>query len=192
MSSIVRQYSQVKQGTTKFSLVDGPSYNDKTLAPGPDYLDLLFPFTIDKDGILDINYIDGFVESVIDLSGGAPAPGNECRLAIRICGSNHLVRGLGNNFKAYIRAWRNPDEGYPINLYIPGAVVKVQQTLADNIQDYQTYEVANKAPASDNFFGGSPANKYRTTYCFSQPMTITTVEEGEKKYITFRSIFENY
>jgi hypothetical protein len=193
MSSIVRQYSQVKAGLTKFSLVDGPSYNDRSLLPDP-YLDLLIPFTFNRDGILDINFIDGFVESTIDLSGGCPPPSNECRLAIRVCGSQHLVRGLGNNFKTYIRAWRADtiDEGSPITIHTPGAVVKVQQSMPEYLQDYQTYEVASNPPPSDNFFGGEPINKYRTSYCFSQPMTIVTREGGDNKYITFRSVFENY
>ena len=118
MSSIARQYSQVKTGATKFSLVDGPSYNDRTLGLSGEFLDLLIPFTINKDGILDINFTNGFVESTIEREGGCPAPANECKLAIRICGSNHLIRGLGNNFKTYIRAWRSEtiDNGSPINI----------------------------------------------------------------------------
>jgi hypothetical protein len=187
MSSIVRQYSQVKQSGTKFTLIDGPSYNDTSLG-----IDLLFPFTFDKDGILDINLIDNFQADMITTPD--KYPNNECKLAIRLCGSNHLVRGLGNNFKNYIRAWRDAtiDSGSPINIYVPGAVVKVQQSMPEFLQDYDTFQVANVPPPSDNFFGGNSTNKYRTTYCFSQPMTITTKEGGQTKYITLRSVFDNY
>ncbi len=184
MSSIVRQYAQIKSALTKFTLVDGPSYISSLLGH-----DMLFPFTW-SNGILEINLIDDFQAQMIDISGNAPT--DECDYAVRQMGGPRVVRAIGDNFKNYIRAWRYDtiDAGSPIDVYIQGVVVKVQLADVNHMTDAGVAEVSTQAPTSDNFTVGESSNNFRTTYCFKQPLTLRIKESGIDTYITFRTAFD--
>jgi hypothetical protein len=184
MSSIVRQYVQTKNALTKFTLVDGPSYVSETL----DH-DILFPFTW-SNGTLDINLIDDFQAQMIDSSGNAPS--DECDFIVRQMGGPRIVNAIGENFKNYIRSWRAAtiNINSAIDVHIPGVVVKVQMADVNHMDDSSVALVTTSAPSADNFTFGSSANKYRTTYCFKQPLTLRLRESGQTTYITFRTTFD--
>jgi len=184
MSSIVRQYAQTKTALTKFTLVDGPSYNSSSLGR-----DILFPFTW-NNGTLDINLIDDFQERMIDISGMSPS--DECDFAVRQMGGPRVVRAIGNNFKNYIRSWREGtiDDNSPIDVYIQGVVMKVQMVNPIDLNDSGVARVSTEAPTSNNYTVGGPSNKYRTSYCFQQPLTLRIRESGVPTYITFRTSFD--
>jgi hypothetical protein len=193
MSSIVRQYVQTKSALTKFTLVDGPSYTSvitRDLSGEPLITrDILFPFTW-SNGTLDINLIDDFQEQMIDISGNSPT--DECDFMVRQMGGPRVVRAIGNNFKNYIRAWRSStiNINSAIDVHIPGVVVKVQMADVNHMGDSSVARVTTEAPTADNFTVGDTSNKYRTTYCFKQPLTLRLRESGVTTYITFRTAFD--
>jgi hypothetical protein len=121
------------------------------------------------------------------------APSSETDIAVQIIGTPELVTSLGDNFKAYIRAWRTGsiDAGSPINIYIRPQVVRVQEAQHANIdaQD-NSYKISTEPPASDRYPTGALANTYQAKYVFKTPLTFTIVESGVTQYITFRTIFE--
>jgi hypothetical protein len=187
MSSILRRTANTKSALTKFTLVDGPSYNDSGLG-----INILFPFTY-SNGVLDINInpaANSFEADMITITGNAPDEDNE--LLVKQMGGIGLVRALGPNFVAYIRAWRNAtiDAGSPVSVYIPGVVTKVQQAPSSAMADGGVYEVSTDAPPSDEYITGTPANNYLTSWVFKKPLTITTVEGGVLTYITLRTAFD--
>jgi hypothetical protein len=188
MSSILRRTANTKSALTKFTLVDGPCYTDSGLG-----ISVLFPFTY-SNGVLDINInpaANSFEANMINvITGNAPDEDNE--LLVKQMGGLGLVRALGPNFVAYIRAWRNAtiDAGSPVSVYIPGVVTKVQQAPASAMEDGGVYEVSTVAPVSDEYITGNPANNYLTSWVFKKPLTITTVEGGVLTYITLRTAFD--
>ena len=177
MSSLVRSYASPVRTVTDFHRVESPSY----LTEGPN---LLFPFTY-NNGTLDIEFIDDFEAQMVTSTGNEPLTDPD--VSIRIIGSgSRLVQTIGDNFKAYIRAWRTGiDSESPISVYIPGIVTKVQWQNEDNMGD-GSFEVSTNPPSGDTYTQ-QDANGYKTTYIFKRPLTITTVESGITQYITFSS-----
>jgi hypothetical protein len=143
----------------------------------------LFPFSY-ANGILDIRYIDNFEADMV--TSGGHAPETDPDVAVQLWGGVELVRELGPNFVAYIRAWRNPDTGTPVSIYINGTLQKVQAIRNSALGD-DAYEVSTTPPSSDNYTQGSAADSYRANWIFKAPLTIMTVESGVKHYITFTS-----
>lgn len=180
MSSVLRRVAEPVRVHMKFCHIESPCYNDTILNK-----DILFPFTI-TNGILDIAYIDNFKVDMVDSTGNAPNIDPDG--AVRIMGGTIPIIGLGDNFKSYITAWRNPDVDTPISIYIPGVVQKVQ-IIPDNFLGAGTYEISTQPPSGDNYVVGGPLNSYRTVYVFKQPLTFTTVESGVTQYITFTTRF---
>ncbi len=185
MSSVLRYTATTKSALTKFTLVDGPAYFDPTL----DY-NVLFPLTY-SNGVLDINLEGSSFEAEMITNTGN-SPGDEAYIAVKQLGGTGLVRSLGPNFIAYIRAWRNAtiDAGTPVNVYIPGVVTKVQQTPPAELNNGSSYEISTSAPVSDEYISGNTANNYMTSWVFKKPLTITTIEGGVITYITFRTVFD--
>lgn len=182
MSSGIRSVNELKLGLTRFLKPESPCYDDGTNVR-------LFPFSYDN-GVLDITYSGNDFESImVDTTGNNPL--SETDTAIRLSGSPRLVTSLGNNFKAYIRAWRvdTIDEGSPIELYIPSQVVRVNEADINNVSANSgaSYIESTTAPSSDNYISGGSANEYYSTYIFKTPLTFTIVESGVTKYITFRT-----
>jgi hypothetical protein len=109
-------------------------------------------------------------------------------------GSPHLVTSLGDNFKAYIRAWRTStiDNNSPINIFVNPQVIRVRELEYDNIDanNGNSYKVSTRAPASDGYPAGSLQNEYETKYIFKTPLTITTIEGGVKTYITLKTVMD--
>lgn len=187
MSSVLRRTATTKSALTKFTLVDGPTYFDNGLSQT-----VLFPFVY-SNGVLDLNIntaANTFEADMITSTGNAP--GEDCDLCVKQMGGTGLVRALGPNFVAYIRAWRTAtiDAGSPVSVYIPGVVTKVQQTPASALADGDIYEVSTTAPVSDEYITGNPANNYLTSWVFKKPLTITTIEGGVTTYITLRTSFD--
>jgi hypothetical protein len=104
------------------------------------------------------------------------------------------VTSLGNNFKAYIRAWRDGtiDADSPIDMYVAPQMFKVQEADPANIDanSSTSYKVSTLPPVSDNYTGGSITNQYNTVYVFKTPLTFTIVESGVTNYITFRTLMD--
>ena len=183
---MARTYAAVQQGLTRFVKAESPVYTNDSGN------DVLFPFSYSNQ-VLDISYAgNNFKESMVDSTGNSPE--SETDTIYRIIGVPRLVTSLGDNFKAYIRAWRDGsiDSGSPIELYMPSQVLRVQEGSYDNITSTQgdSYIISETAPASDNYITGSAANKYSTTYVFKTPLTFTIIESGTKKYIKFRTAFD--
>lgn len=187
MSSALRTMAVKKEGLTRFIKPESPCYDDTTLGEG-----ILFPFSY-SNGVLDISY-DGndFETDMVDTTGNAPNA--ETDIAIQVMSGPYLATSLGNNFKAYIRAWRDStiDAGSPINMYIAPQLLKVQEADVNNVSatSSSSYIISTESPAGDNYTSGTEANKYRTKYVFKTPLTFTIIESGVTKYITFRTILD--
>ena len=143
--------------------------------------------------MLDITYEGNNFEAdmVTDICQG---PANaEIDLAVQIIGGPVVVRALGDNFKDYVRAWRNAtiDAGSPIEIYYAPQMIRVQQADPDHISDNDdSYRVSTTAPSNDSYLTGSSTNNYLSTYIFKTPLTFTIVESGVTKYITFRTVLD--
>jgi hypothetical protein len=187
MSSVVRSYASLNKGVTRFVKPESPCYDDSVEGQI-----VLFPFSY-LNGVLDISY-DGnnFKADMVDISGIDPTA--ETDTAIQILGGPFLVTSLGENFKAYIRAWRDGtiDAGSPINIYVNPQVLRVQEVQYANVDSNSTnaYKVSEEAPASDTYPAGTPLQNYKVRYVFKTPLTFTIVESGVTKYITFRTAMD--
>jgi hypothetical protein len=185
MTSVIRTIAQTKTGLTRFVKPESPSYNN-----GTDIV--LFPFTY-NNGVLNISYEgNNFKTVMVDISG--VAPDSETDLAINIFSGPYLVTSLGDNFKQYIRAWRDGtiDAGSPIEIYIAPQVLRVQEADKNNVSanSGDSYLVSTEAPVSDYYVSGAPITEYNTTYVFKTPLTFTIIESGVTKYITFRTMLD--
>jgi len=153
---------------------------------------VLFPFSY-SNGLLDISYQGNNFEADMVTTLNV-APDAETDDAIQVLSGPYLVTSLGNNFKAYIRAWRNGtiDAGSPIDIYVAPQMFKVQEAESANVDanSGNSYKVSTQPPASDNYTAGSIANQYNTVYVFKTPLTFTIVEGGVTKYITFKTIMD--
>jgi hypothetical protein len=189
---MLRSFAERKEGLTRFVKPESPCYiaDDDNVR--------LFPFSY-SDGKLDITY-DGndFEARMVVTTGMAPQDVErdygEIDTACSILSGPYLVRSLGDNFKAYIRAWRDAtiDPDSPIEIYINPQVFKVQEVDINSISSNsgETYNITTSAPVSDTYVSGTVANKYYTTYVFKTPLTFTIMEDGVKKYITFRTAMD--
>lgn len=178
MTSMLRSYAVPPVLPVKFHALESPAYYDNVIGR-----ELLFPFTY-SNGVLDIQYIDNFEADMVISTGNSPS--TEPDGGAQLLGGTSLVQSLGPKFKEYITAWRNPDSGTPINIYIKGAVQKVQYTLDIDVES-SVVQTSTAPPSGDNFTIGSQVNNFRTTWIFKTPLTFTTVESGITQYITFTS-----
>jgi hypothetical protein len=186
MTSIVRHFAQKQSGLTMFHKPDSPSYTNG------DGDVVLFPFVY-SNGVLDISYEgNNFEASMVDTTG--VAPDNETDISYSVLSGPKLVTSLGENFKAYIRAWRTAtiDSGSPIEVYTQCQVMRVQQANNKNITatSGNSYVIGTIPPSSDNYIAGAPINEYLVTYVFKTPLTFTTIEGGVKQYITFNTYLD--
>jgi hypothetical protein len=188
MASVYREYAQRKEGLTRFLKPESPCYIDSGLGIGK----VLFPFSY-SNGKLDISYSGNTFEADMVISTGN-APLDETDTAIRILSGPYLVTSLGDNFKEYIRSWRNGtiDPGSPINIYINPQVIRVQEAQYSNVDadSGNSYKISTTPPASDTYPTGSVQNAYQAKYIFKTPLTFTIVEGGVTQYITFKSVLD--
>lgn len=187
MTSVVRAYPPRNQGLTLFLKPESPCYSDSGSG-----LTVLFPFSY-SNGVLDISYTGNTFEADMVTSTGN-APNSETDVAVRILSGPRLVSSLGDNFKAYIRAWRigTIDAGSPINIVIQPQVVRVQEGNQPNIDanNGNSYKVSTQLPANDIYPTGAVINDYQTKWVFKTPLTFSIVESGVTQYITFRTAFD--
>ena len=186
MSSVNRNLAATKEALTRFVKPESPRYYNGSNG-------VLFPFSYSSQ-VLDISYEgNNFKSLMVDISGNEPGD-SESDTTVRILGGPFLATSLGENFKAYIRSWREStiDEGSPIEIYIAPQLLRVQEASYRNISSgsSENWKISESPPASDNYISGNNANKYRTTYVFKTPLTFTIIEDGVKKYITFRTAFD--
>jgi hypothetical protein len=186
MSSIFRKYAVKKEGLTRFVKPESPCYD----VSGGDTV--LFPFTY-SNGVLDISYSGNTFEADMVTTTGIE-PGSETDTAVQILSGPQLVTSLGDNFKAYIRAWRTStiDAGSPINIYINPQVLRVQEAQYSNIDanSGSSYKISTDPPASDTYPTGSVENNYQVKYIFKTPLTFTILESGVTQYITFKTVLD--
>ena len=185
MSSILRSFGEKKEGLTRFIKPESPCYDDGNT-------DRLFPFTY-NNGVLDISYEgNNFKSIMVDISGISPIA--ETDTSVKIMGAPRLVTSLGNNFKAYIRSWREAtiDTGSVIDLYLAAHVVRVQEADPENVSSTssESYIISTHTPSGDHYISGNTTNDFYTTYIFKTPLTFTIKEGGVIKYITFRTILD--
>jgi hypothetical protein len=189
MTSIVSAYKARDQGLARFVKPESPAYN--VTGDSENSLVVLFPFSY-SNGVLDISYSGNTFKSVmVDDTGNSPS--SETDTAVQILGKPQLVTSLGDNFKAYIRAWRTGiDSGSPIEIYINPLVIRVQEVDLENISanSGESYRISTQPPASDTYPAGTDTNNYQAKYVFKSPLTFTTIEGGVKQYITFRTAFD--
>lgn len=185
MTSVTRSLATLKEGLTRFVKPESPCYNDSTNIR-------LFPFTY-LNGMLDISYEgNNFKTNMVDSLNNSPD--NETDTAVRIMSGPRLVTSLGDNFKAYIRAWRNAtiDAGSPINIYVQPQIMRVQEAdvVNMNANSGDSYTISTSPPSGDGYVAGTASNGFFTTYVFKTPLTFTIVESGITQYITFRTILD--
>ena len=184
---MLRGYAIRKEGLTTFIKPESACYYDNILDRN-----VLFPFSY-SNGVLDISYAaNSFKEEMVDTLN--QSPDNESYFAIRVTGGLQQVTSLGENFKAYIRAWRDGsiDADSPILIHIPSQVIRVQEidSAFVNADDDDVYRISSQPPSGDTYTIGNDANQYRTTYVFKTPLTLTIVESGFVQYITFRTTMD--
>jgi hypothetical protein len=185
MTSIAGSFAKRQEGLTRFIKPESACYDESGV-------NRLFPFVY-VNGMLDITYEGNtFEATMVDISG--VSPNNEPDTVVYMMGGPRLVTSIGENFKAYIRAWRDGtiDAGSPIDLYQPSQVMRVQEADLNNItaNSGESYVISEIAPVSDFFTAGAPANNYYTTFVFKTPLTVTILEGGVTKYITFRTVLD--
>jgi hypothetical protein len=185
MTSVLREFAVRQQGLTRFVKPESPSYDQ-------DGQVLLFPFSF-SNGVLDISYSGNtFKTTMVDIPN--QAPDDETDSIVSIMSGPYLATSLGNNFKDYIRAWRDGsiDAGSPIEIYIAPQLLRVQQAAIANIDANSgaSYKISTTAPASDTFPTGTVANDYLTTFVFKTPLTFTIVESGVVNYVTFKTVLD--
>jgi hypothetical protein len=185
MTSVLRSPAVTKEALTKFIKPESPSYDN-----GP--LDVLFPFSYSNQ-VLDITYEgNNFKSIMVDNTDREPV--SEPDTLVRILSGPYLVKSLGPNFKAYIRAWRADtiDAGSPIEIYVAPQVLRVQEADYENISSIseESFKISTSAPVSDNYITGDATNNYKTTYIFKTPLTFTIVESSIIKYITFKTAID--
>ena len=182
MSSVIRAYAVRKEGLTRFLKPETPCYDDGTN-------NLIFPFSY-SNGLLDISYSgNDFKSRMVDVLN--VSPNSETDLMISIMSGPHLVTSLGDNFKDYIRAWRDGtiDANSPIEIYIAPQVMRVQETTV-SASNSDSYTISTQAPVTDKYIDGSATNNYKSTYVFKTPLTVSIVEGGVVNYITFRTVLD--
>jgi hypothetical protein len=184
---MLRSYAVRQEALTRFIKLDSPCYNN-----GTD--DVLFPFSYSNQ-VLDITYAGNNFESImVDITGVEPIA--ETETLVRITSGPLLVSSLGDNFKTYIRAWREAtiDSGSPIEIFIAPQVLRVQEVSREFITAVSgsdtSFTVSSTRPSGENYIVGNAANNYNTKYVFKTPLTFTIVEGGITQYITFKSIFD--
>jgi hypothetical protein len=186
MTSVIRSYSTTKEGLTLFLKAESPTYESNGAR------DLLFPFSY-SNGVLDISYSgNNFKEVMVDVVN--VEPNDEPDTAIRIIGGPFLVSSLGNNFKEYVRAWRDGtiDSGSPINIHVAPTLLRVQQAALTNLNanNGNSYLISEQAPSGENIITGDSLTSYNVTYIFKTPLVFTIIESGVTKYITFRTALD--
>jgi hypothetical protein len=186
MSSAVRSPALRQEGLVRFVKVESPSYNNG-------YNTVLFPFTYSNQ-VLDITYAGNNFKSVM-VDEINESPSGEASLSISMLGGLNLATSLGPNFKAYIRSWRSGtiDAGSPIEVVVAPQMIRAQEASFGNISSSSgnSWKITISQPTGDNYITGDSNNKYRTTYIFKTPLTFSIVESGEKKYITFKTVFDH-
>ncbi len=186
MSSIARTFAQKKQALTRFVKPLSPAYDDN------DGTTRIFPFSY-SNGVLDINYSGNSFETImVDTTNQDPL--GEADTTINVLSGPYLVNSLGDNFKAYIRAWRDGtiDAGSPINIYIAPQVMRVQEVDTNHLPNSSgtSYRISTEPPTGDGYVVGNSTNDFFATYIFKTPLTFTIVEGGVTQYITFVSYTE--
>jgi len=187
MTSLLRSFAIRKEGLTRFIKPESPCYEDTGLGEI-----VLFPFTL-TNGVLDISYEGNTFEAdMVDSLNEAPL--DETDVAIKIMGGPQIVTSLGDNFKSYVRAWRDGtiDVGSPIEIHITPQMLRVQEVDSNHVvaDSGESYLISTEAPSSDMYIAGSETTKYNTTYVFKTPLTFTILESDVKQYITFRTILD--
>jgi hypothetical protein len=178
---MLRSFAVPVRLPVKFHDIETPCYSDSDIGRT-----IPFPFSF-KNGILDIDYIDSFEADMVTTTGIPPS--TEPGVIIQLFGGERLVQTLGPHFVEYIRAWRSTDSGTPVSIYSNGTVQKIQYNFNTFTRD-SVYEVTTEPPSGDNYTIGNSTNKFRSTWVFKAPLTITTVESGVTQYITFSSRFD--
>ena len=166
---------------------------DYVRVSGPYYIDtgigaLLIPF-IYNNGVLDISNIDNFAAY-----SGFPLMDSDLGIytlpLYKMLGGCGLIQSLGDNFVRYIRNWRSTTTSIPVTkveLYTNGIMTKVQRSPKSVLYSGSVVRVNTTPPSGDFYIEGDDDVSYRTTWIFKKPLTITTVEDGVTKYITFSS-----
>ena len=186
MSSVVRSFAVRKESLTRFVKPESPCYYDDDEGNS-----FLFPFSYSNQ-VLDILYADNKFKSImVDISNNTPS--NETNTIVRIMGGPYLVTSVGDNFKAYIRAWLDGeiDNDSPINVYIASQMLRVQEASLANINaGGSSYVKHDSAPTGEDYISGNTTNNYNTTYIFKTPLTISYVASSVTKYVTFKSVLD--
>ena len=174
-----------KEGLTRFVKPETPTYDNGTNI-------VLFPFSYSNQ-VLDISYSGNNFKSVM-VDNTNIDPNSESATSIRITSGPFLVTSLGENFKAYVRAWRSGtiDSNSPIQLVVAPQVLRVQEASIENVSsnNNDSWIISTSRPSCENYISGNDTTKYNTTYIFKTPLTFSIVEDGVTKYITFRTALD--
>ena len=66
-------------------------------------------------------------------------------------------------------------------------MTKIQRSPKSVLYSGSVVRINDSPPSGDLYIEGDDKVNYRTTWIFKKPLTITTVEDGVTKYITFTS-----
>jgi hypothetical protein len=183
MTSYIRNvHNTAATNTVDYVRVSGPYYSDSLIGS------TLIPFIYDN-GVLDIANIDNFNSYT-----GIPLMDSDLGIytlsLYKLLGGGGLVRTLGANFIRYIRNWRSTSTTAPVTkveLYTNAIMTKIQRSPKSVLYSGSVVRINASPPSGDLYIEGDDNVNYRTTWIFKKPLTITTVEDGVTKYITFTS-----
>jgi hypothetical protein len=180
MTSVLRRIATPIRTTTEFHRLETPCFYDGSK-------DVPFPFTY-SNGVLDIADRNNFNANMISSTGNSP--NTDPDVSVRLLGGSHVVEDLGDNFKAYIRAWRTGsiDANSSIDVYVNGIVQRMQWVDETNMGD-NSYEISSTPPSGDAYIQGSYPD-YNSTWFFSKPLTVRIYESTAPVYITFTTRFD--
>ena len=181
MSSYLKQYKKTNR-PLKIVGLNTPSFDD-----GTTYYP--FPFSYNKrNSTLDIDIeVNDFKSLMIDTNNEPPTSSNTDYNCL-VLGGNHLVQDIDDNFKDYIRSWRDStiDVGSDIVLYQKPVITRVQILDYVYSSDNSSIQIVNSPPKLE----ASSLENAGVVYVLKTPMVIKIKEGGVDKFITFVSQFD--
>lgn len=110
-----------------------------------------------------------------------------------LMGATRLVTGLGDNFKAYIRAWRTATIDSDSDIILTNNNCIATKVRSTSLLHTNAFQIDTTPPSGNNYFNqnANTTNNFMTVWVFKTPLTFEFTESGVKKYVTFRTTFED-
>lgn len=188
-------------GPTFDNFYDGGAYFN-----GPINSRVPIPFTVTKDGALDINIDNDAVQSMVD-DGDRPLIGSD--FLVKEMGGLRKPTSLGETLVQWIENFYIGVQSGSVKLVQPGVLTKVQVVVqpadngnsnwGDNIHFAQTATAfnnnevnQNSTISSDELVVGDSSSKYRTAWVFKEPTVLQYTSGGTNYFLKLYTTFAPY